>query len=159
MAALEMMVSGTVLANVIYFSTGLASVGWNRFQNIYFLSKGIPPSQIGELKSIGLALKFVGNRSGALLPHDGPASVDAIFNQSPKHLGTSCMATLNLFYQALGFGIGSLLWGYMYEYLSGMNTTFYFFAIAASCTATTHFYCQGTSTWLWYRGAATMTKH
>ena len=70
------------------------------------------------------------------------ASVDAVFHQSPKHLGTSCMATLNLFYQALGFGIGSLLWGYVYEFLGGMNGTFYLLAIAASVSATAYFYHQ-----------------
>jgi hypothetical protein len=52
--------SGLVLAKILYFSTGLASVGWNRFQTLYFLNQGIPPGQIGELKSIGLALKFIG---------------------------------------------------------------------------------------------------
>lgn len=70
------------------------------------------------------------------------ASVDAVFHQSPKHLGTSCMATLNLFYQALGFGIGSLLWGYVYEFLGGMNSTFYLLAILASLAATAYFYYQ-----------------
>ena len=49
-----------MLAKVLYFSTGLASVGWNRFQNLYFLNHGIPPAQIGELKTIGLVLEFIG---------------------------------------------------------------------------------------------------
>lgn len=68
------------------------------------------------------------------------ASVDAVFHQSPKHLGTSCMAALNLFYQSLGFGVGSLFWGYVYEYLGGMNWSFYLCAIAMSATAAIHFY-------------------
>lgn len=70
------------------------------------------------------------------------ASVDAVFHQSPKHLGTSCMAALNLFYQALGFGVGSLLWGYVYEFFGGMNGTFYLCAIAMSASATVYFYHQ-----------------
>lgn len=68
------------------------------------------------------------------------ASVDAVFCQSPKHLGTSCMATLNLSYQAIGFGIGSLFWGYVYEYLGGMTSFFYTLSILASALAGFYFY-------------------
>ena len=68
------------------------------------------------------------------------ASVDAVFCQSPKHLVTSCMATLNLSYQAVGFGIGSLAWGYVYEYLGGMTIFFYALAILASTLAGFYFY-------------------
>ena len=48
-----MMISGPLLAKVLYFTTSLSNVGWNRFQNIYYLQNGITPMQIGELKSLG----------------------------------------------------------------------------------------------------------
>ena len=51
---------GLVLAKVLYFSTAMGNVAWNRFQNLYFLDAGIQPHQIGNLKALGLALKLVG---------------------------------------------------------------------------------------------------
>jgi len=56
-------------------------------------------------------------------------SVDALFKQSPKHLGSTCMATLNMFYFVLGPCIGSLLWGYVYKWFGGMSFGFYFLAM------------------------------
>lgn len=53
-------------------------------------------------------------------------SVDALFKQSPRHLGSTCMATLNMFYFVLGPCVGSLLWGYVYEWFGGMSFGFYF---------------------------------
>jgi len=53
-------------------------------------------------------------------------SVDALFKQSPKHLGSTCMATLNMFYFVLGPCVGSLLWGYAYKWFGGMSFGFYF---------------------------------
>jgi len=51
---------GLALAKILYFSTSMGNVAWNRFQNLFFLSKGIHPHQIGQLKSLGLALKLFG---------------------------------------------------------------------------------------------------
>jgi hypothetical protein len=68
------------------------------------------------------------------------ASVDAIYKQSPKHLVTSCMATLNLFYGTAGFGIGSLLWGYVYAFCGGMTYKFYVCAIVSNCLVIKYFY-------------------
>ncbi len=56
-------------------------------------------------------------------------SVDALFKQSPKQLGTTCMATLNMFYFVLGPCVGSLLWGYVYKFCGGMTFTFYVLAM------------------------------
>jgi len=49
-----------ILAKLLFFATAMASVGWQRFQNIFYLEQGLSPSQIGELKSLGLLLKFFG---------------------------------------------------------------------------------------------------
>lgn len=49
-----------VLAKSLFFATAMAGVGWQRFQNIFYLQQGMTPVQIGELKSLGLLLKFVG---------------------------------------------------------------------------------------------------
>jgi hypothetical protein len=49
-----------ILAKLLFFATAMASVGWQRFQNIFYLEQGLSPSQIGELKSLGLLLKFLG---------------------------------------------------------------------------------------------------
>jgi len=49
-----------VLAKSLFFATAMAGVGWQRFQNIYYLQQGLTPSQIGALKSLGLVLKIVG---------------------------------------------------------------------------------------------------
>jgi PPP family 3-phenylpropionic acid transporter len=52
--------SGPILAKVLYFATSISQVGWNRFQNIYYLNNGITALQIGQLKSLGLLLKLFG---------------------------------------------------------------------------------------------------
>ena len=49
-----------IIAKALFFCTSMSGVGWNRFQNIYFLNKGFSPSKIGMLKSIGLVLKVFG---------------------------------------------------------------------------------------------------
>ena len=49
-----------ILAKSLFFATAMAGVGWQRFQNIFYLQQGMTPVQIGELKSLGLLLKFVG---------------------------------------------------------------------------------------------------
>ena len=71
-------------------------------------------------------------------------SVDAIFKQSPKHLGASCMGVLNMFFNTLGACIGSLLWGYLYEWCGGMAVSFYTVAILLQC-ATVYYCSQHTS--------------
>ncbi len=38
----------------------MSSVGWNRFQTLFFIQKGLSSSQIGVLKSFGMILKLVG---------------------------------------------------------------------------------------------------
>ena len=48
------------MAKALFFATAMASVGWQRFQNIFYLQQGLNPAQIGELKSLGLLLKFIG---------------------------------------------------------------------------------------------------
>jgi hypothetical protein len=54
------------------------------------------------------------------------ASVDAIFKQSPKHLGASCMGVLNMFFNTLGACIGSLLWGCVLSLSLVVFVCFYF---------------------------------
>ena len=71
------------------------------------------------------------------------SSVDAIYKQSPKHLGASCMGVLNMFFNTLGAAIGSLLWGYLYEWFGGMNFGFYFIAILMQILAI-HYCTQNT---------------
>ena len=61
------------------------------------------------------------------------ASVDAVHKQSPKHLGTSCMGTMSMFYNILGACIGSLTWGYVYAYFGGLTFKFYLLAICFQC--------------------------
>ena len=49
-----------VIAKVLFFCTSMSGVGWNRFQSIYFLQRGLNPGEIGLLKSLGLVLKVAG---------------------------------------------------------------------------------------------------
>jgi hypothetical protein len=48
------------VAKALFFSGSMSTVGWNRFQAIFYLNNGLTPSQIGILKSLGLMMKFVG---------------------------------------------------------------------------------------------------
>lgn len=48
------------VAKALFFSTAMSAVGWTRFQNNYYLDQGFTSAQIGLLKSIGLALKCIG---------------------------------------------------------------------------------------------------
>ena len=45
---------------MLFFCTSMSGVGWNRFQSIYFLQRGLNPGEIGLLKSLGLVLKVAG---------------------------------------------------------------------------------------------------
>jgi predicted MFS family arabinose efflux permease len=49
-----------ILSKVLFFSTALSTVGWNRFQNNFFIDHGLSNTDIGMLKSIGLLTKIVG---------------------------------------------------------------------------------------------------
>lgn len=49
------------------------------------------------------------------------ASVDAIFKFAPKDLATSSMALLNMVYFTGGGAIGSLVWGFIYEWSGGVT--------------------------------------
>lgn len=49
-----------LLAKAIFFSNSLSSVGWNRFQNNFYLENGMTSYEIGSLKSFGLVLKVIG---------------------------------------------------------------------------------------------------
>jgi hypothetical protein len=49
-----------VVAKALFFSTAMSSVGWQRFQNNFYLDKGFTSYEIGTLKSFGLLFKFVG---------------------------------------------------------------------------------------------------
>ena len=49
-----------VIAKMLFFCTSMSGVGWNRFQSIYFLQRGLNPGEIGLLKSLGLVLKVAG---------------------------------------------------------------------------------------------------
>lgn len=49
------------LAKVLFLSSSLSSVGWNRFQNNFYLDNGLSSSQIGNLKAVGLVFKFIGD--------------------------------------------------------------------------------------------------
>ena len=49
-----------LVAKALFFSTAMSSVGWQRFQNNYYLDKGFTSYEIGTLKSFGLLFKFVG---------------------------------------------------------------------------------------------------
>ena len=49
-----------LVAKVLFFATAMSSVGWNRFQNNFYLDAGLTSHEIGTLKSIGLMLKIVG---------------------------------------------------------------------------------------------------
>jgi len=66
--------------------------------------------------------------------------VDAIYQLSPKHLRTSCMATLNCFYSVAGFSIGSLVWGFVYDYCGGMTYKFYVCAVISLLVVIRYFY-------------------
>ena len=47
-----------LLAKSLFFSTAMAQVGWQRFQNNFYMDNGMSSYQIGLLKSIGLFFKF-----------------------------------------------------------------------------------------------------
>lgn len=53
-------VNNLILAKAIFFSNSLSSVGWNRFQNNFYLENGMTSYEIGSLKSFGLILKVIG---------------------------------------------------------------------------------------------------
>lgn len=48
------------IAKLLFFTTAMSSVGWNRFQNNFYIDLGLSTAEIGGLKSIGLCLKFIG---------------------------------------------------------------------------------------------------
>jgi hypothetical protein len=52
--------SAELKAKLLFFLSSLSTVGWNRFQNSFFIDKGLSNSQIGSLKSLGLLCKAVG---------------------------------------------------------------------------------------------------
>jgi predicted MFS family arabinose efflux permease len=49
-----------LVAKALFFSTAMSSVGWQRFQNNFYLDKGFTSYEIGQLKSFGLLFKFIG---------------------------------------------------------------------------------------------------
>ena len=49
-----------IIAKALFFCGCMSTVGWGRFQNIFYLQSGLTASQVGTLKSIGLTLKFIG---------------------------------------------------------------------------------------------------
>lgn len=49
-----------ILSKALFFVTALSTVGWNRFQNNFFIENGLSNSDIGLLKSVGLLSKIVG---------------------------------------------------------------------------------------------------
>ena len=49
-----------LVAKSLFFATAMSSVGWQRFQNNFYLDAGLSSHEIGTLKSIGLMLKIVG---------------------------------------------------------------------------------------------------
>jgi hypothetical protein len=48
------------IAKLLFFTTAMSTVGWNRFQNNFYIDVGLSTAEIGGLKSIGLCLKFIG---------------------------------------------------------------------------------------------------
>ena len=60
-----------ISAKILFFTTAMSGVGWNRFQNNFYLDNGLSSHEIGALKSIGLLLKIVGkwNSNIAMLLH------------------------------------------------------------------------------------------
>ena len=56
-----------ILAKALFFCTAMASVGWSRFQNNFFLDRGLLAKEIGNLKSVGLIFKFIGEPLWCLL--------------------------------------------------------------------------------------------
>ena len=52
------------------------------------------------------------------------ATVDIIFKLSPKDLSTSCMSILNVVYFTLSQAVGSLIWGYVYDYGGGVFSVY-----------------------------------
>lgn len=49
-----------LIAKALFFCVQMGGVGWNRFQTIFYLSHGLTATQVGQLKTIGLILKFFG---------------------------------------------------------------------------------------------------
>lgn len=49
-----------LIAKLLFFCGSMGTVGWTRFQSIFYLHNGLNAAQIGTLKSVGLILKFVG---------------------------------------------------------------------------------------------------
>ena len=47
-------------AKLLQYSAGMAAVSWNRFQNNFYMERGMSLATIGSLKGIGLLLKVVG---------------------------------------------------------------------------------------------------
>ena len=47
-------------AKLLQYSAGMAQVAWNRFQNNFYLERGMSLATIGSLKGTGLLLKIVG---------------------------------------------------------------------------------------------------
>ena len=104
--------------------------------NMIFVSSAIMLLRLMLLMILPTTWKYTLNTILVMHLLHGPSfalfwatSVDAIFKQSPKNLSTSCMATLNLFYNVIGACIGSLFWGYMYEILGGMTHSFFLISI------------------------------
>jgi hypothetical protein len=47
-------------AKLLQFSSSMGNVGWTRFQNNFYLERGLSLEMIGKLKGIGLVMKAVG---------------------------------------------------------------------------------------------------
>lgn len=47
------------MAKLLFFCVSMSTVGWQRFQNNFYLENGLSTSQVGTLKAIGLLFKFV----------------------------------------------------------------------------------------------------
>ena len=56
-----------ILSKTLFFITALSTVGWNRFQNNFFIDNGLSNTEIGMLKTVGLVSKIIGEPALCML--------------------------------------------------------------------------------------------